>query len=390
MIRFLENGLWPTADPALIDAGRQGEAAVARARIVLLVLLLASPTAALVRNPGDTPALFALVMDLIFIGVSTALLKTARRETAPWLGFATSAADVTYVTLYHAFIFASGDAPMALGSRVTFALYLLAITATSLRQDRRIATFAGTLAGLEWLALLVWARSMGYVDAASAGGRFYGETTLSDQAEELIVIAVITMMARMIVERAGALRLSSVRDSLTGLLSRSHFDERLATELIRSARQRRPLALAVIDLDGFKRINDTYGHPSGDIVLREVALLLSRGVRRTDLSARIGGDEFALVFVDTNVADAAMRLEDIRNAVASHVARLRNDRRVTVTLSAGIASAPVDGDNADTLVAAADARLLVAKQTGRNRLVISDTVSAPPSGKKAAEGSWNI
>jgi diguanylate cyclase (GGDEF)-like protein len=391
MVRFLEHGLWPPADPALVDAGREGEAAVARARIVVLILLLASPLATLVRNPGEVPALLAVVMDGVFIGVSATLLKlAARRETAPWLGFATSAADVTYVTLYHAFIFASGYAAMAFGSRATFALYLIAITATSLRQDRRVATFAGVLACIQWLAVIAWAQATGYAAAASDSGRFYGETTLFGQAEELIVFGVTTMLARMIVGRAAATRLSSVRDSLTGLLSRAHFEERLMTELIRSARQRKPLALAVIDLDGFKRINDTFGHPSGDIVLREVAARLTRGVRRTDLSARIGGDEFALVFVDTSVADAALKLEEIRAAVASHIVRLRNEQAVTVTLSAGVAVAPLDGTEVETLVASADARLLVAKQLGRNRLVISDDTPRIATPRNVPDGSWNI
>jgi diguanylate cyclase (GGDEF)-like protein len=391
MVRFFEHRLWPPADPALVDAGREGEAAVARARIVVLVLLIASPIASLIRNPGETPALFALLTDAAFIIISVSLLKlTSRRETSPWLGFATSAADITYVTLYHAFIFASGFAAMAIGSRVTFALYLLAIAATSLRQDRRIATFAGVLASVQWLLLLAWARRVGYADAATQSGGFYGETSLGGQAEELIIFAVMAMLARMIVGRAAATRLSSVRDSLTGLMSRAHFEERLATELIRSARQRKPLALAVIDLDGFKRVNDTYGHPSGDIVLREIAARLTSGVRRTDLSARIGGDEFALVFVDTNVADAVVKLEAIRASVAAHVVRLRNDSGVTVTLSAGVAVSPLDGEDADALVAVADSRLLIAKQLGRNRLVVADDSEVPNHVKKVPDGSWNI
>lgn len=385
---FGEGSLWPAADPALVDAGREGEAAVARARIGLLALLLISPVVALLRAP-DPPALLAFLVNSLFIVVSVVLLRLATQpERRPWLGFATAGADISFVTLYHAFIFATGFADMALGSRVTFGLYLLAITATSLRQDRRIATFAGALAAVQWLAVLAWANATGYAARAAADGRFYGDPAWTGQVEELVLIASMTLLARMIVARAGALRLSSVRDSLTGLLSRAHFEERLTTELIRSARQKRPMALAVIDLDGFKQINDTHGHPTGDVVLREIASRLTRGVRRTDLSARIGGDEFALVFVDTHIADATVKLEEIRSSVATQVVPLRNDSGVTVTLSAGVAVAPLDGDDAETLIAVADRRLLSAKQAGRNRLVFSDTIVAPP--RKAPEGSWNI
>lgn len=391
MLTFFERDLWPAADPALVDAGREGEAAVARARIVLLLVLIASPVATLLRLPGERPALIAVVMAGVFLGVSLWLLRLAdRREHRPWLGFATAAADVTFVSVYHAFIFSSGFPDMALGSRATFALYLVGVTATSLRQDRRITTCTGLLAAAQWLLLMAWARATGTADAAVAAGRFYGDTSLVGQAEEVILIAVATMLARMIVGRAGAMRLSSVRDGLTGLLSRGHFEERLATELIRSARQKRPLTLAVIDLDGFKRVNDTHGHPAGDLVLREVGTRLMTGVRRTDLSARIGGDEFALVFVDTSVADAAAKLEEIRAAVAAQIVRLRNDSGVSVTLSAGVAVAPDDATDAETLVAVADRRLLQAKQLGRNRLVASDTAVAPAQARKRPEGSWNI
>jgi two-component system, cell cycle response regulator len=125
-------------------------------------------------------------------------------------------------------------------------------------------------------------------------------------------------------------------------------------------------------------------------VLRDIATRLTSGVRRTDLSARIGGDEFALVFVDTNVADAVVKLEAIRESVAGHVVRLRNETGVTVTLSAGVAVSPLDGEDADALVAVADSRLLLAKQLGRNRLVVADHSELPAHVKKAPDGSWHI
>ena len=390
MVHPLVQRLWPPADPAVVDAGREGEAAVARARIIVLLLLLASPATTLLRDPGEVPAILAIVLDTLFIGASVGLLRlTARPEPRPWLGFATAAADVSFVTIYHAFVFASGDAAMALGSRVMFALYLLAIAATSLRQDRRIATCAGVLAAAQWVALVAWAGAAGLMETASASGRFYGDASIPGQAEELVMIGVATLLVRMIVARAGALRLSSVRDSLTGLLTRGHFEERLATELIRSARYRRPLALALIDLDYFKQINDTYGHPTGDIVLREVGRRLGAAVRRTDLSARIGGDEFALVLVDTNLDGATLKIEEIRSAVATRVIPTRDGSGVDITLSAGVAVFPLDGEDAEALVSAADARLLVAKQRGRNCLVVSDADQPAPR-RPAGHGSWKL
>ena len=358
MLRTVRRGLWPPVDPALVDAGREGELAVARTRLAIVVLLALNPVAALLQRPGQTPAALALVIDILFIALALTVLQLARRHPpVPWLGFATAALDVTFVTFYHATVFIGAFALIALSSRVAFALYLLAILATSLRNDGRIATFAGLLASLEWIALL----------------HFFGDNTVDmmGEVEELIIIAAATTLARIIVSRARGLRLSSIRDNLTGLLNRAHFEERLAIELMRSSRHHRPLALAIIDVDQFKRVNDTAGHLAGDEVLREVGARLTRTVRRTDLCARFGGDEFALAFIDTSVADAAAKLEEIRRTVSATPIPLRIQAVVTITCSAGVAVAPLDGSDATTLISIADTRLLAAKHAGRDRLMVA-------------------
>jgi len=173
------------------------------------------------------------------------------------------------------------------------------------------------------------------------------------------------------VSRARALQWSSTRDNLTGLLNRAHFEERLGTELMRSARHRRPLALALIDLDRFRSVNDSVGPLAGDEVLCEVASRLRRTVRRTDLAARFGGDEFALVFIDTSVADAAAKLEEIRRTVSATPIPLRVQTVVTLTCSASVAIAPLDGSFAESLIAVAESRLSAAKQAGRDRLMVA-------------------
>src|SRR5207237_7380968 len=100
------------------------------------------------------------------------------------------------------------------------------------------------------------------------------------EVEELIIIAAATTLARILVSRARGLRLTSIRDNLTGLLNRAHFEERLAVELMRSSRHRRPLALAITDVDQLKRVNDTAGHLAGAEVLREVGVRLPQTVGR--------------------------------------------------------------------------------------------------------------
>jgi diguanylate cyclase (GGDEF)-like protein len=355
MFKRVRRGLWPPVDPALVDAGREGELAVARARIAIVVLLAVNPAAALIRDPDQTGAALALVIEILFIALAITVLQLARRHPPlPWLGFATAALDVSFVTFSHATVLLGAVTPIALTGRVAFALYLLAILATSLRNDGRIATFAGMLAAVEWVSL----------------SRVFG-TGAEDQVGELIIIAAATMLARIIVSRARGLRLSSIRDNLTGLLNRAHFEERLAIELMRSSRHHRPLALAIIDVDQFKRVNDTAGHLAGDEVLREVGVRLTKSVRRTDLCARFGGDEFALAFIDTSVADAAAKLEEIRRTVSATPIPLRIQALVTITCSAGVAVAPLDGTDATTLISIADTRLLAAKHAGRDRLMVA-------------------
>jgi diguanylate cyclase (GGDEF)-like protein len=352
-------GLWPPVDPALVDAGREGELAVARTRIAIVALLALNPAAALlIQSPLDAAAALVLVIEILFVALAIAVLQLARRHPPlSWLGFASAALDVSFVSFYHATVFVGAFPQLALASRVAFALYLLAILATSLRNDGRVATFAGLLAAIEWITLVHYVQDSG-VD-------------MMGEIEELVIIAAATMLARIIASRARGLRLSSIRDNLTGLLNRAHFEERLAMELMRSSRTHRPLALAIIDVDQFKRVNDTAGHLSGDEVLREVASRLTKTVRRTDLCARFGGDEFALAFIDTSVADAAARLEDIRRTVSATPIPLRIHAVVTITCSAGIAVAPLDGNDATTLISTADTRLLAAKNAGRDRLMVA-------------------
>jgi two-component system cell cycle response regulator len=372
MLQTVRRGLWPPVDPALVDAGRGGELAVARARIAIMALMALSPAAMLIRHPSETPAALALVIEILFVALAVTILQLARRHPQPaWLGFAAAALDVTFVTVAHALIVVGGFAVMAPTSRVTFALYLLAILATSLRNDGRVATFCGALASVAWLGLTQWGNLSEAGQAAGAGGGVYGDVGTDGQIQDLIIIAAATALSRTIVSRARSLRLSSTRDNLTGLLNRAHFEERLGTELMRSARHQRPLALALIDLDQFHGVNDSAGQLAGDEVLCEVASRLRRTVRRTDLTARFGADEFALVFIDTTVAHAAAKLEEIRRTVSAPPIPLRVHAVVTVTCSAGVAVAPLDGSHAGSLIAVAEARLSAAKKAGRDRSMVA-------------------
>jgi diguanylate cyclase (GGDEF)-like protein len=136
-------------------------------------------------------------------------------------------------------------------------------------------------------------------------------------------------------------------------------------------RQKEYFAVLMMDIDHFKQVNDTYGHPAGDYVLKVVAAALSSNVREEDTVARIGGEEFVVSSPYTNRLAAIVLAERLRKAVEALDIQYEGNR-IPVTISIGIALQPNDGDGLDTLLAAADERLYMAKQTGRNRFCAAD------------------
>jgi diguanylate cyclase (GGDEF)-like protein len=161
---------------------------------------------------------------------------------------------------------------------------------------------------------------------------------------------------------------SSTRDALTGAYNRLHFEERLRSEVAYAVRHRSPVSLLIIDLDHFKRVNDTYGHPAGDAVLKRASEACMRALRTEDVFARFGGEEFAVVLRGIEGKGAARLGERLRQAVCSEVIE-HDGRKIQVTLSGGVASlADTSVPSADELVATADRRLYVSKQRGRNQV----------------------
>ncbi len=157
----------------------------------------------------------------------------------------------------------------------------------------------------------------------------------------------------------------ATRDWLTGLANRRLFDESLHREMARSQRLATPLSLLVLDVDHFKQINDTYGHQTGDAVLREVAHALVANTKDFDVAARYGGDEFVVLLPSCSRDDAMGVAERVRRGIAANVGE------APVTISVGIATTPDNGTDAERLIAAADTALYEAKRTGRDRVVAS-------------------
>ncbi len=160
------------------------------------------------------------------------------------------------------------------------------------------------------------------------------------------------------------------RDSLTGLANHTSIKLRLASELVRAQRQGACLAFAMIDLDRFKSVNDTYGHLTGDLVLKSLAKTLKRRLRKTDIIGRYGGEEFAVILVDVQGEREAVTILDSIREGFSRIRHRGGDSEFSVTFSGGLALSR-GGHCAEELCEAADKALYVAKNQGRNRVVAS-------------------
>ena len=179
---------------------------------------------------------------------------------------------------------------------------------------------------------------------------------------EQLALAVANMNLR------EALRSQSIRDPLTGWFNRRYMEETLEREISRAARNRRPLAVIMLDVDNFKQLNDAYGHEAGDLALQNLCETLKSHVRNEDVACRLGGDEFVLVLPDTSAELAAQRAEELRSAVAHIDLQYQGRLLEPMTLSFGIAIFPANGRTLKDLLRASDNALFRAKDEGRDRV----------------------
>ncbi len=193
--------------------------------------------------------------------------------------------------------------------------------------------------------------------------RMGGDDFLTKPIEPDHLVSSVTIRA----ERMRVIRNFMERDSLTGLYNRSMSEEHLELAVMRARRSGGSLTFAMIDIDAFKRINDTYGHPTGDRVIVTLARLLQQRLRKTDIVGRFGGEEFAVVLPDTDLDAAREVLDKIRQSFAV-VRHAYAKGEFSVTFSCGVAAYPDYGD-VSTLCDAADKALYRAKEGGRNRVV---------------------
>jgi diguanylate cyclase (GGDEF)-like protein len=177
-------------------------------------------------------------------------------------------------------------------------------------------------------------------------------------------------LEKMVANQTAELRDMAAHDELTGLYNRHYLDEFLKKEYATAARHHRTFTIAIMDIDHFKQVNDTYGHLVGDRVLMDVAALIKHRLRSSDLAFRFGGEEFLLVFQDTGIEEARLICEELRLQMgAREFGGLEAGR---LTASFGVTQMAATGETLDTLLARADSALYAAKDQGRNRVEATD------------------
>lgn len=179
---------------------------------------------------------------------------------------------------------------------------------------------------------------------------------------------IVASSVRTTSSRVSKLQSLAATDGLTGLINRRQFNQQLDAEIARSKRYRKPLSLALFDIDDFKKINDFYGHTTGDRILKELGQLITQNVRESDTAARYGGEEFALILPETGQIDAYELLERLRAMIERTVFCLP-DNPMTATISVGVAQLDLSEAKGYEIIEKADAALYEAKKLGKNQVV---------------------
>lgn len=194
----------------------------------------------------------------------------------------------------------------------------------------------------------------------------------SDESTRLLLnnIAEQISLALANIRLRETLRYQSIRDPLTGLFNRRYLKELLDRDLERAERKNISMALIMIDIDHFKRFNDTYGHEAGDMVLREMGRAMNEGFRGSDIACRYGGEEFLLFLYDTSLEVAEKRAEELSQKIKHIQIKYGATVLEKITISQGIAMFPENGTTAEELIEAADKALYKAKHEGRDRIVV--------------------
>ena len=362
--------VWQKPDHLLVEAGQEGEWIAAKVRIVVVALLLLTPFYRYWEYPWVGEYVTGLIVTIVGWIMAVIIYYWLRSgRYSPSIGFFSVGLDITLVSIALFTFVITGPPHAGANSRVTFPIYFLAIAASGLRYDRRICIFAGVLAVTQYIGVLVYeSYRWGFNDPRYLPFE-YGTVTIADQFNRIVLMIAMMILAHELVRRAERLRKAAVKDLLTELPNRSYADDRAMAEFSRARRYGQPLSIVLLDVDRFKTFNDKYGHAMGDRVLRTIAGVLRDSLRVSDVVARYGGEEFLVLLPQTDLPNAVDKIEDVLREVEATPLQIAHRPTQKLTVSAGIASYPVDAQDLNELLLEADRRLMRAKKAGRNCVV---------------------
>lgn len=218
-------------------------------------------------------------------------------------------------------------------------------------------------------AIAFWNRPAVWIDLIVPGVFFFG-------AAFVWLTASLSLQTATDIRRVTQLERENITDGLLGIYNRRYWDRRLEEECARARRYALPMSVLLIDIDHFKHINDTYGHPVGDLVLSSLGKWIRQAVRECDIVARYGGEEIAILAPNTALSSAAVLAERLRRLVETRQLVVTNgsnqSRVVRITVSIGVAGLSQEAAEGQRLVQDADKALYRAKEAGRNRVVIHE------------------
>ncbi len=364
-----------------------GEQTVARIRLALVAGLFAWPVFQLVLyrtiNPdlliGFSAAGVVLILAIVFY------LLARHSRFHPWLSYVTSVSDVTLVSAILVTFLKFSNPLVAANSRVLWALYLLAIGISTLRPRRGIVILVTLVAIGEYFAIALYADLRWNLADSTFVAAGYNYFDWFSQAGRIILMGATGILTTVLVKRISYISRLAGTDSLTGIFNRTYFNLHLAEEIQRARRYRHPLSLAIVDIDNFKAINDTFGHDFGDKVLILITLRLKRGLRASDILFRHGGDELAVMMPETSAHAAHQVLTRIVETV--HAIHLKDH---SLSISIGIATWPADARNGSALIQVADDHLYTAKRGGRNCIVGSTVARGCPTMKSHSRPTGSL
>lgn len=200
-----------------------------------------------------------------------------------------------------------------------------------------------------------------------------GAKGLLTKAKQQLAITVAEQIALALanLKLHEALQQQSIRDPLTSLFNRRYLEESLEREVSRAERKEQSLGIIMLDVDHFKRFNDTFGHDAGDTLLRELGLFLTKNIRGSDIACRFGGEEFLIILPEASLEVTVQRAELIREGIKHLNLHNRNQQLGTITVSLGVAIFPQNGMTGEIVIQAADTALYQAKALGRDRVIVA-------------------